>query len=601
MNWIKNSRQRMEGLSQAIIRYPLTISFLGLSVLFTLITIQTDGQSDYYIEVLACIVGALSTATAQALYERFFRKNQMSRWIIYIGTVLFSVAYYVYLGQSGIGYNEAASIRTGVLLFSLFITFIWLPSIRHTLTFSNSFVANFKAFFVTLLLSVVLVLGMYSVLGTFDFLIMDISFRLYSYIASFIFQLFAPIYFLSLIPVYSLPLNSEQKVVHLDKKVTEAISVPRILEIILSYIVIPLIVAFTLILLLYIVSNITGEFWNDNALEPMLVSYAVTGWITLFLTESVNNKSTVLFQKFFPKLLLIVVSFQTVASILRIQSFGITHGRYYVILFGVFSILSSILYSFLKTNKNIVPGLLILFSLVSIIPPIDAMTVSLNNQINRLEQLLEENDMLENNTLSADGTIPETQKQQIAASLGYIDRRNALNELAWLPDDFELYGDFETTFGFSRTTYEESEWDEDEISPDYFQVSSENEQAFALDVSDVDSVVSFYMSQDSLNENMENHASFTIDNNNYTLEWSETNNEISLGLSEEMTGSILTFDLTFLLEEFEYSFDPYILPVNQLSFTEETDDVILTLVIEHLQVYEEGYFDGEFFALITLK
>lgn len=601
MNWIKNSKQRMEGLSQAIIRYPLTIIFLGLSVLFTLITIQTDGQSDYYIEVLACIVGALSTATAQTLYERFFRKNQMSRWIIYTATTLLSIAYYIYLRQAGIGYNEEASIRTGVLMFSLFIALVWLPTIQHTLTFSNSFVAHFKAFFVTLLLSIVLVLGMYSVLGTFNFLIMQINYRIYSYIASIIFQFFAPVYFLSLIPVYPLPPNSEEKIGHFDKKTAEAISIPRVLEILLSYIVIPLIVAFALILLLYIVSNITGDFWNDNALEPMLVSYAVTGWITLFLIESIDNKSANLFQKLYPKLLLIVVSFQTLASILRIRTFGITHGRYYVILFGIFSILSSILYSFFKTKRNSIPGLLILLSILSIIPPIDAMSVSLNNQVNRLERILEENNMLENNTLSADGTIPETQKQQIAASLGYIDRRNALNELAWLPDDFELYVDFETTFGFSRTTYEESEWDEDEISPDYFQVSSENEQAFALDVSDVDSVVSFYMSQDSLDENMENHASFTIDNNNYTLEWSETNNEISLDLSEEMTGSIFTFDLTFLLDAFEYSFEPYILPVEQRSFTEETDDVILTLVIEHLQVYEEGYFDGEFFALITLK
>lgn len=602
MNWFKNSKQRMEGFTQAIIRYPLTTGLFILSVALTVITIRTSGQRDYYVEVLACIVGAISAATAQAFYERFFRKNVVIRWIMYGGTLLFSIAYYFfYLSRADLGYNQAASIRTAVLLFSLFIGFIWAPSIRHVVTFSNSFVANFKAYFVTLLLSVVLVLGTYSVLGTFNFLIMSIDYRLYVYFASIVFQFFAPIYFLSLIPVYPLPETSEDDEMYSDKTAADRISVPKVLEILLSYIIIPLIVAFTLILLLYIVSNITGEFWNDNALEPMLVSYAVTGWITLFLVESVDNKSSTLFRKHFPKLLLIVVSFQTVSSILRINTFGITHGRYYVILFGVFSILSSTLYSFFKTRKNTIPGLLILFSIISIIPPIDAMTVGLNSQISRLEQTLAENNMLENSTLSPDGTISDEEKQKIADSLDYINRRNAVDELEWLPTDFNIYADFESYFGFNRITYDEYGSEDTEANPTSFEVSLADSETVVLDIEQSDHMVSFNTSQYNDTENTDNQLSFTLDSLNYTLEWTRTEDEIILDLSDEMDENMVTFDISGLLDEYGYSFNPHNLELDELSFTEENDNILATLVVKHMQTTQDGYLDGEFILLITLK
>ena len=68
---------------------------------------------------------------------------------------------------------------------------------------------------------------------------------------------------------------------------------------------------------------------------------------------------------------------------------GVTHGRYYVILFGIFATIAGLIFSFLPIKKNgIIVAVLIVFSAISIIPPIDAFTVSRVNQINLLEKTL---------------------------------------------------------------------------------------------------------------------------------------------------------------------------------------------------------------------
>ena len=64
----------------------------------------------------------------------------------------------------------------------------------------------------------------------------------------------------------------------------EAAKCPKFFEILISYIIIPLIAVFTIILLVYIIKNIGGEFWSDNLLEPMIVSYSIFVIVRLFIS-----------------------------------------------------------------------------------------------------------------------------------------------------------------------------------------------------------------------------------------------------------------------------------------------------------------------------
>nr|WP_238321825.1 DUF4153 domain-containing protein [Carnobacterium jeotgali] len=115
---------------------------------------------------------------------------------------------------------------------------------------------------------------------------------------------------------------------------------------------IPLTAIFTVILLVYLLQNITGDFWTNNLLEPMLVSYSVTVILVYLLASNIETKSALLFRKIFPKVLVPIVLFQTISSVLKIQETGLTHGRYYVILFGLFAVIAGLIFSILPVKKK---------------------------------------------------------------------------------------------------------------------------------------------------------------------------------------------------------------------------------------------------------
>ena len=72
-----------------------------------------------------------------------------------------------------------------------------------------------------------------------------------------------------------------------------------------------------------------------------------------------------------------IVIFQIISSIISLSDTGITHTRYYVILFGLFAATAGILMSFLPVRKNgVVAAMLIIFTVLSVVPPVDAFTIS---------------------------------------------------------------------------------------------------------------------------------------------------------------------------------------------------------------------------------
>ena len=126
----------------------------------------------------------------------------------------------------------------------------------------------------------------------------------YSHAANIIFILFAPVYFLSLIPVYYGKSDENEPGEGMEPKadkIDKMANCPKYLEILISYIIIPLTAVFTLILGVYIATNIGSDFWTDNLLEPMIVSYSITVILVYILASRLENRFAQLFRKIFPK------------------------------------------------------------------------------------------------------------------------------------------------------------------------------------------------------------------------------------------------------------------------------------------------------------
>ena len=443
------------GLSVSARRYPVSTFFLV--VIAVLIGIEIHGTTYHLAPYINTgVVLAVASAAAQHAYERFFANRGLQMRLGLAGIALMIGGLHFLTIFQLPEYSVEAVSRTGILSVALMVLFIWLPVIKHRNSFEQSLMSNFKNFFQAILYGGVIMLGVAAIITAIDQLLFNLNYRFYSYSADLIFVLFTPIFFLSLAPFFQQEASqgSDEKEAQLQQK----ISSPKVLEILLSYIVIPLTMVFTVILLAYLVLNIRGEFWTDNLLEPMLVSYSATVIFVTLLTMHIENRFTQWFRKWAPKILIPIVLFQLVASVLTIQQNPMTHQRYFVILYGVFAILAGIALSITRwQKKGIVAGLLVFFLVLSITPPIDAFTISRNSHINHLESTLMKYDMIQNDEVVITTTVSKEDRQKITESLFYLERIGRLDDLTWLPDDFQVYYDwyFERTFGFPLYEYQE--------------------------------------------------------------------------------------------------------------------------------------------------
>ena len=390
MKWTNAIKETFKGMGESISRFPITSLFLVAIAGLNALTIENT-DLDFTRLIFTFVIGALLGVIGQMLYERFELKETL-RYGLFGGVAILTLLYYFVIGPQH-DFNVIISIKTGVAIFALLIAFIWIPTINNEeVPFHRSFLAIIKAFFTTLLFSLVLAGGIAAIFSATNYLLFGMDFAILAHLMNIVASLFAPLFFLSLTPLYPKAADETSLVA---RKSVDPFKVPRFLEILISYIVIPLVAIYTLILVIYVVINFTGDFWTDNLLEPLLVSYAIIVIIVLILSYNIENRFTIQFRQIFPKVLLPIVIFQTIASVLKIGEMGITHGRYYVILFGVFAIITGIIFGFLKVKHHgyIAVALLVLTT-ISIVPPIDAFTISKNSQINFLEEMLEKNNML---------------------------------------------------------------------------------------------------------------------------------------------------------------------------------------------------------------
>lgn len=346
-------------------------------------------------------------------------------------------------------------------MFALFIVYIWVSVVKSRYSFSESFMAAFKAFFQSGFFSGVIFLGCAAIIAAIDLLITNVDSKAYAHTANIVFIVIAPLFFLSLIPVYpgryaaDSAERSDGTEAAPHARIEKRTGCPKFLEILLSYIIVPLASVFTVILLIYIALNISGKFWTNNLLEPLLISYSITIIVLTVLISRLENKLASVYRMIIPKVLIPIALFQVIASILLMADTGVTYSRYFVILYGVFAVLSGCVLSLLPVRRSgLIAVFLIILSAISLVPPVDAFTVSRNSQIYALEYVLKKDGMLSDQGLAAlpNNKISDADKLKIISSIQYLASIDALGRVNWLPAGFTGYDDaaFYSTFGFSQ-------------------------------------------------------------------------------------------------------------------------------------------------------
>ncbi len=575
-------------IGYSIRRFPLTVLFL---VAFTFLNArQIEGTYDNYNRLIfTVLIGAMVSAVAQLLYERFYLDREKMRWAGMGVSVVLAIIYYVLLGlQEEI--EMSIYVRSVVALFALFIAFIWVPTIRNEkVAFHQSFLAAFKGSITTFLFGSVLGIGVVLIFQAIYFLLFEMDEDLLWHLLNIIGSLFMPLYFLATVP----RLQAEDQ--------ESPFTVSLILNRLLSFIVIPLLFVYTLILILYILLNIGGDFWTDNLLEPLLVSYTLIGLIVLLLANNIDNRITRFFQNIFPKVFLPIVIFQTIASLLKIREMGITHGRYYVILFGLFAIVAGVLFSLNRPKYyGWLAVVLLVLAAVSIVPPIDAFTVSKRNQIHLFEEKVAEAGLLENGTLVPNRDVSLEDRIALTKLATYLSDMGYADDVAYLPDDFEVYNDFSETFGFEMT-YPEGEFGENMGRFAY----SVNEYSVVREIQEDDLFTRQYV---TFNKNADSESlsevSFTVDGNQMVVR-AIVDGRLVLEVVDNEGNTLITVEASELFAEiFEGAGDTAQVMIQEdfenATFIEENDQVRMKMYVIGLEDTPD-YYSADFYLFIDIK
>lgn len=583
--------EKLAGLTAAVTRYPAATAFLLLATglnTYALITDHTYGKA-----WRACVVGAAAAAVAQAVYERFFQKSSVRAALAALGAALAGLFYLLIRAESA--YSTQNDLRTGAILFALMFAFILVPAVKSRVSFNESFMAAFKALFQSLLYAAVFFLGCSLIIAAFDALIAPIPSESYLHVANVVFVLLAPVFYLSLIPVYPGRLFPDGPADGPEtEKLGRATHCPKFLEVLIAYIIIPLAEIFTVILVLYIVLNIGGDFWRNNLLEPLLISYAITVILILFLSARLLNRMAVWFCRIFPKVLVPIVLFQLVASTLILRDTGVTHSRYFVILFGIFAICAGVLLGIAPMRKSgIAAALLVVFSLVSITPPVDAFTVSRASQRQRLEAVLSKNDMLQNDRLIPAADLPLADREAIVSSLDYLHWMDGLDRLAWLPPEFDYYADFESAFGFARyggIPDKEDRYINVFIAPD----APINVDGYAV------------LARASVNlgrTGSETICTMEQGGRRYTLTKADGDRFAVLALTDSDNNELIRFDTGEIFSRYsDYGSERAQLTAGQATFSAENDRARLAVTVQNASFNRSSeYYYADFYVLLNIK
>lgn len=569
-------------------RFPLATALLLVIVLFTILTIRSEGDPDYMDQALSAGLGVLVLVSIQ-IYSEIRPLRKALLWGSKLISLVLPLLYYFYLRQAPMGFSQSGQVRTMVLYFTLSVLLIALPTYHKRLTFSDSLIIFIKAFFSSLLISVILYIGLSAIFSAYTTLIYQLDYRWFAYSAAIVFLFIGPVYLLSRLPVF----NETEHPLAVD----EAKSIPPLLEILIAYIIIPVLLVFSAILVAYILTNISGDFWQDNLMEPMLISYTIIGIVTLFLAENVDKKIARLFSRFFPYLLLVIAIFQTVSSSLKTADFGLTHGRYFVLLFGIFSIVSTLIYSFMTSKKIFIPILLIGLGIISILPAIDAVSIGVRNQTSKINDQAAPHIDEDGVVTSLNDELTDEEKARFSYSMNYLNQQDQLDRLDWLPEDFVYFRDFDQTFGFDSSFHYYYTNDANMPGPSgprYAYIELDNSEPLVFPLEDVDELVELSTYQGS-------QIGVDLDNDAFTLQFKAQRDELSLEVLEN-DQSVIAYDLTFLLDDIWDSTpeDPQ-RSLEEMQFTEENEDMKVHVIVRRLEVQESAYIEGEFIILISYK
>ena len=231
---------------------------------------------------------------------------------------------------------------------------------------------------------------------------------------------------------------------------------PIVLQFFVQFILIPLLCIYATILFAYGLKILIEWELPNGWVSKLIISYAVMGILALLLVHPLLDGNSKSWVKWFSKLFYITMIPFTVllfvAIFRRLNDYGFTEPRYYVLLLAIWFSTLTVYFLVAKADKiKFIPISLFLFGLASItIPYFNSYQVALRSQKKLFTKRL-----TDNNLLTADGRVDFAQpvSQDLLSELGsQVNFFSQRNQTDYLQQFFTLNEDHNQTY--SRNIYD---------------------------------------------------------------------------------------------------------------------------------------------------
>lgn len=408
----------LQATLSTIKRFPLVILFAALGCFYGLrinhLRYDNEGAHYYYTNIIwSAYLGMLLALIVAVYAERKYLSSKL-KWLGGIITIALAGAYYFSLPDHFVELylKQFTLFMIGLHLLVAFIPFTAKGEVNGFWQYNKTL---FLRFLSAALYSSVLFMGLaLAILAIEKLFSINIQDKWYLDLWICIFGGFSSIFFLAGFP-------------SAFEKLEANTDYPKGLKIFTQYVLIPLISVYLIILYAYTFKIIETRQWPYGWVSYLVLAFAIAGILSLLLIhpvrEQAQNKWMMAFSRFFyfaicPMIILLFLAIER-----RINEYGITEGRYFVLGLSCWLALIAV-YFIVSKKKNIkfIPITLCILAFGVSFGPWGAFSVSLKSQTRRLKQFLQANNMLSDNQklIPAKAYLHAGDASQIRSIVNYI-------------------------------------------------------------------------------------------------------------------------------------------------------------------------------------
>lgn len=543
-------RKITTAFESSIRRFPLTALAALMTCIFLISIVELKKEPTLLIQRLTMIF-ALSipiTLSAKLAWEK---KKDNNLLFYYLVSIIFIIFYFFVFLKNTDYISISRFVGTNLIFY---LMFLFIPYFFKRKNFEMYSIKILGAFFITAIYTVVLFAGLSAILFTIDKLLgIRIDPELYIetwFVCVFI---FAVNYFLSLVPKIEITFTKEV--------------FPKAFNILLNYIVIPLLSVYTTILYIYFFKILITQNWPKGLVSHLVLWYSFITILVVFFTYPIKEdiKVSNYFAKIITKIILPLIIMMFVSMGIRINAYGVTEPRYYVIVAGIWVLCVFLYWNISKIKINtIIPLSFVLTIFIALFTPISSFNISRYSQTKRFENLLVKNNMLKEGKIQKNPNISQDDKSKISSIVLYFENRQGLDKLKYLPNNFNI-SQMNEVFGFNL---------EDRYIPRFSNFYFRTPINSSIDIKGYDYLIYSNIYNINIEGITSGNVKFEYDKNKNILHVTKDNKKIySLNLVDKIRPMYDKFKNNAMDKE---------LPISDLTIIEENENIKIKFILNNV-------------------